>query len=193
VYPSGPHYDGLVTSETTAAPLGATVPGAAPGATAVDAPNVGAADVGAAEVGAAEVGAAEVGAAAGDDGELRCPFGGGPAAAPGSRPRPKRGYLLPGTIALFVCAAIAVVIDLAGLQTHTPHVLAGQDVEQYLQENLQTTSSPPAVHCPADEPLRTGLTFTCIVTPTGGTARAVRITEISDNGSFRIDGTAAGA
>jgi hypothetical protein len=119
--------------------------------------------------------------------ELRCPFGAGPAAAPGTRRRPKRGYLLPGTIALVVCAVIGVGIDLAGIQSHAPSNLAGGQVEAFLSQSLQYThpqASPPQVRCPADEPLRTGYTFDCTLVKDGRSAGLIRVTETSATGTF---------
>jgi hypothetical protein len=127
---------------------------------------------------------------AADPGELSCPFGGGsPGAAPGTRPRPKRGYLLPGTIALVVCAAIAVVIDLAGIQSHTPTTLAGHQIESLVSQSLQAQHpqrNPPQVRCPASEPLRAGLAFDCSLVQGGRPAGTIRVTELSGAGALHV-------
>jgi hypothetical protein len=126
--------------------------------------------------------------------ELSCPFApAGPAAA-GSRPRPKRGYLLPGTIALVVCAVIAVVIDLAGIQSRTPSSLAGRQVEAYLSQSLQylhPQAAPPQVRCPANEPLRAGLSFDCSLLAAGRPPATIVVTETSASGTFRYRPPAA--
>ncbi len=122
------------------------------------------------------------------DAELRCPFGAPASTAPGSRPRPKRGYLLPGTIALVVCAVIAIAIDVAGLQSHTPSSLPGRQVEAFISQGLQYAhpqASPPQVRCPADEPLRAGYAFDCVLVTAGRTPATIRVTETSARGTFR--------
>ncbi len=122
-------------------------------------------------------------------GELRCPFGAGLAAAPGGRPRPKRGYLVPGIIALVVCAAMATVIEFGGLRSHTPPSLAGHDVEALVSQRLQAThpqGSPPQVRCPAVEPLRAGLSFDCVFLEGGRPAGTIRVTELSAAGTLHV-------
>jgi hypothetical protein len=128
---------------------------------------------------------AGVGAGATADTDSGCPFS--PPAAPGSPARPKRGYLLPGTIALVVCAVIATVIDLAGLQSRTPSSLAGRQVETFLSQSLQANhpqQDPPQVRCPAEEPLRAGLSFDCTLL-SGGRPVSIQVTETSGHGTFR--------
>jgi hypothetical protein len=107
----------------------------------------------------------------------------------------RRGYLVPGAIALIVLAAIALVIDVAGLQSHTPHTLVGTEVatsiSQILQENqtlkaTQGEGSRPQVRCPAREPLRAGLVFDCSLLRPGRPAERIRVTEGSKGGDFHI-------
>jgi hypothetical protein len=106
------------------------------------------------------------------------------------RPLPRRrGYLVPGAIALVVLGVIALVIDVAGLQSHTPSTLVGTeiatDVSQAVQAS-QNLGSPPQVHCPAREPLRAGLVFECTLLRPGRAAEGVRVTEESKGGDFHI-------
>src|ERR1700722_10017793 len=108
-----------------------------------------------------------------------------PAEAPaGSRPRPKRGYLVPGIIALGVCAALGVIIDVAGLQSHTASHLAGADVEVLVSQSLQAATgqhSPPQVRCPAEEPRRAGVTFDCTLLRAGRPPAVITVTETSSS------------
>lgn len=95
------------------------------------------------------------------------------------RPRGKRGYFVPGIIALVVCAGIATLIDVTGLQTRTPSRLAGPQVETFLSQAIQARdalSAPPTVTCPGTEPLRAGVAFSCTVVLHGRTER-VAVTE----------------
>jgi hypothetical protein len=141
--------------------------------------------VGASESDVTEPVAAEAGAPKVVDAGLTCPFG---APAETGRPRPaRRGYLLPGLIALFVCAAVAIVFDLTGLQSHNPKRLAGSEVETFLAQAVQAghpQSSPPQVHCPGSEPLRAGVVFSCTMTRTGRGPATIRVTETSSAGVF---------
>jgi hypothetical protein len=124
-----------------------------------------------------------------------CPFSGAPGPAAGGRPRPKRGYLLPGTIALVVCAAIATVIDVTGIQSHTPSSLPGSQVATFLSQSLQYThpqATPPQVRCPADEPLRAGLSFRCVLVRPGHPDADILVTETSAHGTFRYQPPASG-
>jgi hypothetical protein len=96
---------------------------------------------------------------------------------------------VPGAIALVVIAAIAVVIDLAGLQSHTPHVLVGREIATEISQQVQAIqglSTPPQVLCPSREPLRAGLVFECNLLRSGRGAERIRVTETSKAGNFHI-------
>lgn len=107
-----------------------------------------------------------------------------------TRPLPRRkGYLLPGAIALVVLAAIAVVIDVAGLQSRVPRTLNGASTAQQVAdaiESQQALTSPPSVHCPASEPVRAGVVFYCTLDRKGTPRRWVRISEYSDAGDYHL-------
>jgi hypothetical protein len=98
----------------------------------------------------------------------------------GRRTPPRRGYLVPGIIALVVLAVIALVIDVTALQSHSPSTLVGQEVEQYIASWAQAQEglSSPVASCPAHEPRRNGAVFYCTVTASGRTRR-VQVTELS--------------
>lgn len=107
-------------------------------------------------------------------------------AATGGRPRRgRRGYLLPGAIALAALIGLAAVINAVG-QTHlSPRTLAGPDVATYITQGLQASGDRrgPVVRCPASEPVRAGLVFACTLREAGAT-RAVRVTETDGSGTF---------
>jgi Domain of unknown function (DUF4333) len=117
------------------------------------------------------------------------------AAAPGEpavpeetgRPRPpRRGYLLPGAIALVVLGILAAVINAAGLQHHRPRTLAGPDVATLIAENLQTRANaaqPPQVRCPPSEPVAAGVAFTCVLSTSHG-PQDLLVHETNDQGAF---------
>ncbi len=105
------------------------------------------------------------------------------------RPRPpRRGYLLPGAIALVVLAIIAAVINAAGLQHHSPRTLAGPDVATYIAQGIQAgpgRHTLPEVRCPASEPVRTGVRFTCTEQASrAAPVRTVVVTETNGSGTF---------
>lgn len=94
-------------------------------------------------------------------------------------PTRKRGYYLPGIIALVVLVAISVVFALVALRSYAPRVLSGSQVSQSLSEYLQTGATPPTVRCPSTEPMRAGLVFDCKVLRPGQRPRTVQVTEES--------------
>ena len=111
----------------------------------------------------------------------------GPPEVLAGRPRPaRRGYLVPGLIALAVLALIAVVIDVVGLEHPTPRTLAGPDVATLIAQDMQTrtgASQPPQISCPASEPVRAGLRFACHL-QSGRGSRTIEVRETSAQGAF---------
>jgi hypothetical protein len=113
-----------------------------------------------------------------------------PAVAEGPRGRRRRGYWIPGLIALAVLLAIGLAFGAGDLDHGGPTTLAGPEIAQNLAGAIQAsegTPSPPTVHCPHSEPARAGLHFVCTATA-AGTTRTVRVTEINGRGglSWRI-------
>ncbi|HET9691778.1 MAG TPA: DUF4333 domain-containing protein [Acidimicrobiales bacterium] len=105
-----------------------------------------------------------------------------PTVAPAARSgRGRRGYLVPGSIALVVLAVLAVVIDLVGLTHRTPDTLAGPDVATRIAQGIQAGAGDhrlPQVSCPTSEPARAGVRFTCAELPPGGGAPiTIQVTE----------------
>lgn len=101
--------------------------------------------------------------------------------------RGKRGYFVPGLIALVVLAVLGGVANFAGLDHAGPNHLAGPDVETFLAQAIQSSnglSEPPSISCPASEPVRAGFHFTCTWQRAGGD-RPVSVTETDSRGQFR--------
>ena len=106
----------------------------------------------------------------------------GPAAAPA---RPRRGYWVPGFIAMTFLVVVSVAFVLVGLQSRIGRSLQGPVVAGVLALDLETGGTTPAVHCPREEPLRPGIAFDCSVRGPHRLAATVRVTETSSTGSFR--------
>ena len=107
-----------------------------------------------------------------------------------SPPRPKRGYLGPGIIALVVLVVLALVINYAALSHPAPRAISGADAATLIAQGLQSeqnTSQPPSVTFPA-EPVRAGLTFRCELRHADGTSSVIVVTEVNGSGklSFRL-------
>ncbi|MHB1928884.1 MAG: DUF4333 domain-containing protein [Acidimicrobiales bacterium] len=88
----------------------------------------------------------------------------------------KRGYYLPGIIALVVLVGMSVVFALTALRSYDPRVLHGPDVAQSLAEGLQVGATPPTVRCPAAEPRRPGVVFDCTLLRPGRAPRTIQVT-----------------
>ena len=79
-------------------------------------------------------------------------------------PRPRRGYFLPGAIALGALLLIGGAVGAGDLAHPAPHTLSGPDMAAEISLGIETAqglSQPPPVSCPAREPVRDGLQFTC--------------------------------
>ncbi len=108
----------------------------------------------------------------------------GPAAAPR---RPRRGYWLPGTIALTFLVIIAVAVGAGDLDHTAPRTLHGPDVASEIALGIQTQeamSNAPVVSCPTSEPVRSGLRFECSEVVSGETT-VVDVVEIDGRGRLR--------
>jgi hypothetical protein len=99
----------------------------------------------------------------------------------------RRGYWIPGVIALTVLVAIAIGFGAGDLTHPSPRALAGPDVEAELSLGIQAqqgASAPPVVHCPTSEPVRAGHTFEC-TTVKGASTEVVSVVEIDSRGRLR--------
>ena len=87
--------------------------------------------------------------------------------------RRRRGYWIPGLIALAVLLGIGLAFGAGDLDHSGPTTLAGPEIAENLAGAIQAsegTPSPPTVHCPHSEPARAGLQFVCTVGEAGTTA-----------------------
>jgi hypothetical protein len=89
-------------------------------------------------------------------------------------------------IALAVMVVAGGVVNFAGLDHAHSATLAGRDVSTFVAQGIQAEqglATPPTIACPASEPVRTGLSFTCRwVQATGD--RRVTVTETDARGQF---------
>ena len=113
-----------------------------------------------------------------------------PVSRAASRPRDKskRGYLLPGVIALAALLAIATAFGAGDLYHQPPTSLAGPDVASQIALAIQAERnvvSAPSVTCPANEPVRAGLVFYCVETPrVNGQPVRVTVRETDQRGNL---------
>jgi len=118
-----------------------------------------------------------------------CPMGHGAPAADGTPTRPRRrGYFVPGLIALVAMLAGGAALNIGGLDHASPSRLAGSDVATFVAQGIQADrglASPPAISCPSSEPDRAGFTFAC-VWHRGAQDVAIRVTETTRTGQFRF-------
>lgn len=112
-----------------------------------------------------------------------CPF---PEAAAGRTSvcgyagRGKRGYFIPGLIALAVLLAGGAFASGGGLSHASPTRLDGASVGTLIAQNYQNNhqlESPPPVQCPDNEPVVAGHRFVCQLLGTKGGPLAVEVTE----------------
>lgn len=110
------------------------------------------------------------------------PTPGPPPGGPARRPR--RGYFLPGFIALAALLAIGLAVGAGDLSHPAPQTLNGPDVASQIALGVQSQldeSTPPPVSCPAHEPVKAGYRFDCELG--GGPApRTVAVTEVDGRG-----------
>jgi hypothetical protein len=105
---------------------------------------------------------------------------------PAAPPRRRRGYFLPGFIALAVLVAIGVILGAGDLEHPATSNLTGSEVAAQIALGIQAQQNAdrsPSVTCPPREPVRQGLTFRC--TLDGPPPRPIYVTEIDGRGQVR--------
>lgn len=117
-------------------------------------------------------------------GDSECPFPGpsttGRTSVCGYAGTGKRGYFIPGLIALAVLLAGGAFATAGGLSNASPSRLDGVHVGTLIAENYQNNhqlASPPPVQCPPDEPVAAGHRFVCQLLRTKGGPLPVEVTE----------------
>lgn len=103
-------------------------------------------------------------------------------------PRPaRRGYFLPGFIALAALLTLGVAFGAGDLEHPAARTLVGPEIASQIALGIQTeenAAAAPAVHCPGSEPVRQGLVFDC-TDGSGPSDRTVYVTEIDGRGDVR--------
>lgn len=100
----------------------------------------------------------------------------------------RRGYFVPGLIALLALVGLGAAFNIGGLDHQRPSRLDGAQVASTVAQGLQAQRrlpSPPSITCPPSEPVRAGLRFSCRWQEPRGT-RTVQVTELGDRGQFRF-------
>jgi hypothetical protein len=98
----------------------------------------------------------------------------------------RRGYFLPGVIALIALLVLGLVWGAGDLEHPAATSLTGSDTASQIALGIQAQqdlSRAPDVTCPAREPVRSGLTFDCRLA--GSPPRTIHVTEIDSRGEVR--------
>lgn len=101
--------------------------------------------------------------------------------------RGKRGYFLPGAIALAALLLIGGAIGAGDLVHPAPKKLRGPEVASQIALGVQVQqnrTSALRVTCPAVEPVRTGYHFDCTLDTGTGTPVTVTVTEFNGRGGL---------
>jgi Domain of unknown function (DUF4333) len=105
--------------------------------------------------------------------------------APSAR-RGRRGYWIPGLIAMAFLLIIAVAVGAGDLDHSAPRNLEGPDIASQIAlgiESQQGTANAPDVHCPKNEPVRSGWQFECSMTLAGRSV-PVEVVELDEHGQL---------
>lgn len=90
-----------------------------------------------------------------------------------------------GAVAL--ASALGVATVLAGCGS-TTRVVDASGLERAIAQDLERqTAESPRVECPAGTVVRAGATFRCRLKLQDGSASAVRVTLLDDDGGFRFE------
>jgi len=102
------------------------------------------------------------------------------------RPR-RRGYWIPGAIALAVLVVLALAFGAGDLTHPAPRTLSGPDIESELALGIQTQqrwASPPTLHCPGTVAVKEGHRFSCTLDTAGGPI-PVDVVEVDGRGRLQ--------
>ncbi|HWE57983.1 MAG TPA: DUF4333 domain-containing protein [Acidimicrobiales bacterium] len=105
---------------------------------------------------------------------------------PETRPS-RRGYFLPGFIAMGALLVIGVLFGAGDLEHPAARSVVGPDIAGQIAAAIQTVENArttPDVHCPAREPVQLGLQFEC-TQGSGATTRPIYVTETDNRGGVR--------
>lgn len=114
----------------------------------------------------------------------------GPAQAPPSASsgrRGRRGYFLPGAIALAALLLIGGAIGAGDLVHPAPSRLRGPEIASQIALGVQVqqnSATAPHVTCPAVEPVRIGYHFDCTLVAGRGAPVTVAVTEFNGRGGL---------
>lgn len=100
----------------------------------------------------------------------------------------RRGYFLPGVIALIVLVVLGIVIGGGDLEHPASTTIYGSAIESQIANGIQdvrNTNSLVRVSCPAQEPVKQGLTFDCTADGAGLKHQTVYVVETDGRGDTR--------
>lgn len=106
---------------------------------------------------------------------------------PLQQPPRRRGYWVPGLIALAALVLIGLILGAGDLSHPADRSINGDDIAQQISQGIQVqekAASPPEVTCPGREPVHPGLAFECTSRSANG-LQVVYVTEIDDRGEIR--------
>jgi hypothetical protein len=102
--------------------------------------------------------------------------------------KPRRGYFLPGIIALAFLVVLGVVLGGGDLQHPASSTVDGPAIAGQIAQAIQAvrnTHDTPVVTCPAREPVRQGLRFQCSANGAGLDHQVVYVVESGDRGEVQ--------
>jgi hypothetical protein len=100
----------------------------------------------------------------------------------------RRGYFIPGVIALIAMVVLGVIIGGGDLEHPAATTIYGPAIESQIAngiEDVRNTNSSVDVTCPAQEPVKQGLRFECTANGGGLTNRTVYVVETDGRGDTR--------
>lgn len=100
----------------------------------------------------------------------------------------RRGYFVPGVIALVALVVLGVILGAGDLAHPADRTVDGPDIAQQISQGMQAlngSGDTPDVTCPAREPVREGLRFECSVTGAGYRDQTVYVVETDNRGEVR--------